>query len=134
MCFEVVNMADAMASRCHSALSECRHFVCNECLFGHVRIRVMDEGDLSLLVCPAEMCRKRIHSVAVETILESDEEALSRYRMLQVLSFLVTILSLLVTILSLLVTILSLLVTMADSLAVPNAPGVSHGDQERQYP
>ena len=60
VCFDVVSDKDAMYKE---ALHGCRHFACDQCLFGHVRVRVMDEGDVSLLVCPAESCRARIREL-----------------------------------------------------------------------
>ena len=79
VCFE---RADVRASVCRRALRECGHFVCDRCLFGHVRVRIMDEGDLSLLVCPAEGCRETIASESVEEVLREDADALGRYRQL----------------------------------------------------
>lgn len=83
VCFDLVSDKDSNGSLCGEVLKECGHFACNECLFGHVRVRVMDEGDLSLLVCPAEACRARISAAAVEEILAADQEAVSRFRQLQ---------------------------------------------------
>ena len=51
-------------------------------LLGHVRVRVMDEGDLALLVCPAEGCREPIALEGVEEILQQDQDVAGRYRQL----------------------------------------------------
>ena len=77
--FEVVSDEDSRASLFKDALEECGHFACDACMFGHVRVRVMDEGDLSLLVCPAEACRVRISARAAERILAPDEAAVVRF-------------------------------------------------------
>jgi len=73
----------AAQSVCRHALRTCGHYVCDGCLLGHVRVRVMDEGDLALLVCPAEGCRETIDSVGVERVLEQDADAAARYRQLR---------------------------------------------------
>jgi hypothetical protein len=83
VCFDLVSVEEARKARCNEALAECRHFACDECMFGHVRVRVMDEGDVSLLVCPAEGCRARIPAAQVEEILQQDPEAVARFWQLQ---------------------------------------------------
>ena len=51
VCFETVPRAEVVKSMCLRALKECRHFVCDRCLFASVHERVMDKGDL-VLPCP----------------------------------------------------------------------------------
>ena len=82
VCYDVVPGKVVAQSVCRHALRTCGHFVCDDCLFGHVRVRVMDEGDLALLVCPAEGCREAIASEGVERVLEQDPDAAARYRQL----------------------------------------------------
>ena len=40
------------------------------------------QGDLALLVCPAEGCREAIVSEGVERVLQQDADAAARYRQL----------------------------------------------------
>jgi hypothetical protein len=42
--------------------------VCDECLRGHARARIIDEGDLRLLVCPLPGCVKPLPGAALERL------------------------------------------------------------------
>ena len=46
----------------------CGHFVCDECLRGHARARIMDEGDLRLLVCPLPNCVTPLPQAALDRL------------------------------------------------------------------
>lgn len=87
ICFEAPpgGMSQSVAAR----LLKCKHLACDECMVAHARARILGEGDLTLLVCPAVGCKVGMPDSAVRELggMPGGGGLVERYVMLSAASF-----------------------------------------------